>query len=545
MTYYFRQKPLVITTKLFLYALTTFGTGACTVLNKIDMPNIPIVGVGLKKLGNDAKQDVPVAETMCQLEKAWEYTPKVEAPDLWSRLLSGYKLPKIEHKRVDEHRQWYAKHPDYLGRVIDRGAPYLHYIVEQIEARDMPMEIALLPIVESAFDPFAYSRSRASGMWQFIPGTGKMLGLKQNWWYDGRRDITASTDAALTYLTQLNKRFNGDWTLALAAYNSGAGNVSKAIRKNVKRNKPTDFFSLDLPRETRYYVPKLLALAEIFKSPEEYGIPLSNIPNQPYFAKVDIETQLDLAQAAALAEIDMDSIYQLNPAFNRWATDPDGPHQLLVPIDKQQQFEENLSAMPVNERVVWQRYKIKNGDTLNKIAKKYRVSTSVLKQSNNMRGNRLRAGKSLMVPVAAAGSSHYVASVEERLKKNQARVDKSQKNARIDYTVKSGDSMWKIANRYGISTRSIARWNNMAPTDPIRPGQELAIWPKVSSIAPKTDPNKVVRKVSYRVRNGDSLYRIAQRFKLNIKDIQRWNDLQAQKYLQPGQSITLFVNVTN
>lgn len=543
MTYFFPQKPLAITTKLLLYTLTAFGSGACSIANKIDIPNIPLVSFKKQAKTSDTASLKPDA-VMCTLEKDWEYTPKVEAPDLWSRLLSGYKLPKSDNKRIAQHRKWYTRHPDYLGQVIEKGRPYLHYIVEQIEARDMPMEIALLPIVESAFDPFAYSRSRASGLWQFIPGTGKMLGLKQNWWYDGRRDVTASTDAALTYLTQLNERFNGDWSLALAAYNSGAGNVSKAIRKNAKKNKPTDFFSLQLPRETRYYVPKLLALAEIFQTPEKYNITINTIPNEPYFAKVNTETQLDLAQAAALADMDMDTMYQLNPGFNRWATDPDGPHHLLVPVDKQEQFITSLHNMPVNERVVWQRYEIQKGDTLTKIAKQYRVSTEMLKKSNNLRSHRLSIGKSLMVPVAAAKSRHYVASVDERLKRNQERIDKSQKNTRMNYTVKHGDSMWKIANRYGVSTRSIARWNNMAPTDPIRPGQELAIWPKIATIAPKTDINKVVRKVSYRVRDGDSLYRIAQRFKLNIKDIQRWNDLKKQKYLRPGQSITLFVNVT-
>jgi len=489
-----------------------------------------------------------VAEvSSCELDKPWAETPKVEVPDLWTRIVAGYTMGTIKHERIDKHRKWYAKHPDYLARVVDKGSPYLYYIVEQIEARGMPMEIALLPVVESAFDPFAYSRTRAAGMWQFMPGTGKMLGLKQNWWYDGRRDITRSTDAALTYLQQLHKRFNGDWLLALAAYNSGAGNVSKAIRRNTKAGKPTDFFSLGLPKETRYYVPKLIALAEIYKHPERFNIPVKPIPNEQHFVKVDIQAQIDLAQAAELADIDMDTLYQLNPAYNRWATDPAGPHTLLIPVGKEAHFTQKLAQVPLDERVVWERYTIKPGDSLSTIARKYKVSIQALKDANKMRGTILRAGKGLMVPVAAAGSEHYVASIDERLKKSQARAAKKNKNSRMDYKVKRGDNLWKIATRYGVSTRSIARWNDMAPTDPIRPGQVLAIWPKKKHRPnyASTGNNKTVRKVSYKVRSGDSLYRIAQKFSLNIKDIHQWNDLKKQKYLQPGQSLTLFVNVAH
>lgn len=229
---------------------------------------------------------------------------------------------------------WYARHQAYLDRVAERATPYLFHIVEEIERRGMPMELALLPIVESAFHPFAYSRSHASGIWQFIPGTGRNYGLKQNWWYDGRRDIVAATDAALRYLDKLNKEFHGNWLHALAAYNTGERNVGRAIKRNRKAGKQTDFWSLRLPRETRGYVPSLLAVAELLAEPEKYGITWQTIENKPYFTQVDIGGQLDLATAAGLADLSMDDLYTLNPAFNRWATAPDGPHHLLVPVGK-------------------------------------------------------------------------------------------------------------------------------------------------------------------------------------------------------------------
>jgi len=470
--------------------------------------------------------------------------PEPLPEDLWARIRLGYQLDKPMNKRVEQQLKWYAKHPEYMNRVAKRGERYLFHIVDEIEARGLPMELALLPIVESAFDPFAYSHGRASGIWQFIPGTGKMFGLKQNWWYDGRRDITASTDAALRYLDRLHKRFDDDWMLALASYNSGSGNVSKSMRKNRKKGKPTDFWNLALPRETEAYVPKLIALAILINNPEDYGLTLHSIPNKPYFAKVETHAQIDLAQAAELAELDMDAFYHLNPAFNRWATDPDGPHSLLVPIANEAIFTQKLSEIPKEERVTWERYTIRNGDSLSTIASQYDISVQSLKTINNIRGSTIRAGKTLMVPVATAGTDFYSQSLEQRLAHRQNMSGRSETGTRVNHKVTSGESLWTIAKHYNVSTRKIARWNNMAPKDPIHPGQKLAIW---TSTKPLQTPssNAVIRKVSYKVRQGDSLHRIADKFQLKVKDIMRWNQLNAAKYLQPGQSITLFVDVTH
>ncbi|MFL0799351.1 MAG: LysM peptidoglycan-binding domain-containing protein [Agarilytica sp.] len=461
--------------------------------------------------------------------------------DLWERLRKGYQIPKHSNRRIEMELNWYAKHPSYMKRVSERANRYLFHIVEAIEKRNMPMEIALLPIVESAFDPFAYSHGRASGMWQIVPGTGKMLGLKQNWWYDGRRDVLASTEAALTYLERHHKRFNGDWLLALASYNSGAGNVSKAIRKNKRLGKPTDFWNLDLPKETKAYVPRLLALSMLVGNPKKYNIALTPIFNKPYFAPVAIGSQIDLAQAAALADIDMDVLYHLNPGFNRWATDPHGPHELLVPADKAEAFAAKVASIPKGERVTWERYTIRNGDSLSTIAQKYKVSVASLRSINQLRGSSIRAGKTLMVPVATKSGKHYSFSVEERVAKRYASTAKREKGQKIDYIVQRGDSLWSIGKQYKVSPSKLAKWNSMAPRDPIKPGQKLKIWTKT---AQTTSKSGVIRKVSYRVRNGDSLARIAQKFSLRVNDILKWNQINKTKYLQPGQKLTLFVDVT-
>lgn len=448
----------------------------------------------------------------------------------------------VEDPRVTSQLNWYASHQSYINRVSQRASRYMFYIVDEIQKRDLPMELALLPVVESAFDPFAYSHGSASGMWQFIPSTGKMYGLKQNWWYDGRRDVAASTEAALTYLEQLNKMFKGDWLLALASYNSGPGTVMKAQKKNRNANLPTDFWHLDLPKETEAYVPKLIALAKLFQDPEAYGIELPIVDKKPFFAIVETGGQIDLAQAANLADMELSDLYILNPGFNRWATDPDGPHQLLVFADREQLFKENIANLPINQRLTWKRYEISNGDSLLAIAHKHDVTVDVIKDVNNINGNMIRAGDTLLIPVASQNDQYYSMSAENRLKVKQNSLAGTSKK-RIDYKVQSGDSFWDIAREFDVSVSSLAKWNNMAPKDVIRPGQNLVVWIDPASTSASLDSRQVVRKVGYVVRKGDSLYRIADKFNLKISDIQKWNQISS-KYLQPGDRLTLYVDVT-
>jgi len=468
--------------------------------------------------------------------------------DLWQHIRDKLKFDIPQNRRVIAQRNWYTKHPAYLDRVAKRAEPFMYYIVEQLEANDMPVEMTLLPIVESAFDPFAYSHGRASGMWQFVPGTGKRFGMKQNWWYDGRRDFIASTDGAIKYLKYLNKFFDGDWLLALAAYNSGEGRVRRAMKNNARKNMPTDFWSLDLPKETRAYVPKLLALADIIKRPEDFKLKLYQLENKSVISKVDIGSQLDLAKAAELADITLAELQRLNSGFNRWATDPKGPHYLVIPTNKLEKFKSGLAKLSKKDRLSWQRYKIKNGDSLSTIANKFSTSSDLIRQVNNIKGSQIRAGKHLLIPVAAKSLNSYILSQQQRLSKTKSKKQQGVKNI---HQVKSGDTLWDIGRAYKVSTRSIAKWNGMAPRDTIKPGQKLVIWQKSPSKVKFTQASyqsvekAVMRNINYRVRRGDSFARIADKFNVTIKDIEKWNGLSRKDYLQPGQMLKLSVDVTN
>jgi membrane-bound lytic murein transglycosylase D len=461
--------------------------------------------------------------------------------NLWVALRADFSLPRQpENQRIQVQRNWYIKHPNYIDRVAERAERYAWHIHQTLVERNMPAEIALLPIVESAYDPFAYSHGRAAGLWQFIPGTGKRFKLKQDWWYDGRRDVVDSTRAALDYLQYLHKHFNNDWLLALAAYNSGEGTVGKAVRKNRKAGKPTDFWSLKLPRETRDYVPKLIALAQLVKHPENYGVELPVLPNQAHFKIVDIGGQIDLAVAADLAGIKLDTLYRLNPGFNQWATSPDGPHRILVPAKSAATFRQAIAQLPPKQRVQWNRHKIKNGETLSHIAKRYHTSTEVLQAANQLNSSTIRVGKHLMVPVSSQSQEVYKLSAAQRLNRKQ---NASRKGVKTRHVVSNGDTLWDLSREYKVGVRSLASWNGMAPGDTLRVGQKLVIWTKQSGNK-NLHPGAKARAVYYTVRKGDSLARISSRFKVSVRDVQRWNGLSANKYLQPGQRLKLYVDVT-
>ena len=461
--------------------------------------------------------------------------------NLWVALRADFSLPRQPDKqRIQVQRNWYIKHPNYINRVSERAERYAWHIHQTLVERNMPAEIALLPIVESAYDPFAYSHGRAAGLWQFIPGTGKRFKLKQDWWYDGRRDVVDSTRAALDYLQYLHKHFNNDWLLALAAYNSGEGTVAKAVRKNHKAGKPTDFWSLKLPRETRAYVPKLIALAQLVKHPENYGVELPVLPNQAHFKIVDIGGQIDLAVAADLAGIKLDTLYRLNPGFNQWATSPDGPHRILVPANSAATFRQAIAQLPPKQRVQWNRHKIKNGETLSHIARRYHTSTEVLQAANQLNSSTIRVGKHLMVPVSSQSQEVYKLSAAQRLNRKQ---NASRKGVKTRHVVSNGDTLWDLSREYKVGVRSLASWNGMAPGDTLRVGQKLVIWTKQSGNK-NLHPGAKARAVYYTVRKGDSLARISSRFKVSVRDVQRWNGLSTNKYLQPGQRLKLYVDVT-
>jgi membrane-bound lytic murein transglycosylase D len=535
--------------KLFLPALFILSGCQSTLEsnNEVDLSNQNIADSVDINQALLADESIDVIHPIADVEFTLKEKPVNNVDNIWPRIQQQLTFAVPENKRLIAQRNWYVRHPSYLKRVAKRAEPFLYYIVDELEKNNVPIEIALLPVVESAFDPFAYSHGRASGMWQFVPGTGKRFGMKQNWWYDGRRDVVASTQGAIKYLKYLHKYFDGDWLLALAAYNSGEGRVKRAVQKNKRLNKPTDFWSLSLPKETKAYVPKLLALADIIKRPQDFGLTLYPISNKAVLTHVDIKSQLDLAKAAELSGLSLAELQRLNPGFNRWATDPDGPHKLLLPNHTVTKFEESLNKLSKNDRLAWQRYKIKQGDSLSTISKKFSTSISLIEEVNNIKKGKIRAGKHLLIPVAAKSLDNYVFSQQQRIAKKQS---KPQKGLKITHTVKSGDNLWDLGQKYKVNSRSIAKWNGFAPRDTLKLGQKLVIWQKNtsnnhSSLNVNNAENAIMRNITYKVRQGDSFARIADKFNVRISDIERWNNLSRNKYLQPGQRLKLSVDVTN
>jgi len=463
--------------------------------------------------------------------------------DLWNRARTRFVLERENRPQLSRETEWFARNQAYMDRVSDRARLYLHHIVTEVERRDLPGELAMLPVVESAYQPFAYSHARASGIWQFIPSTGRLYGLRYSWWYDGRRDVVESTRAALDYLEKLHAEFDGDWLLALAAYNSGEGNVRKAVRRNQRAGKPTDFWSLKLPRETRSYVPRLLAISAIVADPGAHGLALKPIPDKPYFAATELDGQIDLALAADMAKVTLEELYLLNPGFSRWATDPAGPHRLLLPVASVPDFEQRLADLPADERIRWHRHVIKSGDTLGTIAGKYRTSIAALKQANNLRGTTIREGRSLIVPMASRSLADYRLSADMRRTMRRAIPGSGNK---IIYRVRNGDSLWKIAQRFGVSVNKLARWNGLSKRSVLRPGKRLVIYRGVAPATPKVTKVATVKSAAvpagtsvHVVRRGDNLWTIAKRYRLSAAQLAEWNRIAGNALLQPGQTLTL------
>jgi membrane-bound lytic murein transglycosylase D len=472
--------------------------------------------------------------------------------DLWSHVRAGYQLneavPSIGEQRINGLIQRYSKHPKDIFQQTEQASLYLYHVVRELEKNNMPTELALLPFVESRFDPFAYSSGRASGLWQFIPGTATRFKMERNWWHDERRDVIKSTQAAIDYLQYLNRFFDGDWLLAIAAYNAGEGTVRRAIKRNKKAGKPTDYWSLPLPKQTQFYLPKLLAWSRIIAAPKNYNLKIASVADVPIFTSINVESQIDLATFADISGIPIKQVYALNPAFNRWATDPDAPHELLVPIEMAEGTIARLQSYPVKNRMQWQRYTVKPGDALSVIAERFGTNLSGIKKANKLNSSRIRVGQTLVIPKPSKQATFYKSSADQRLVTRQNTTKKKGRN-RVDYTTTPGDTLWSIGKTYAVKPAAIAHWNNMSERDVLRNKQKLVIWTTKavaeSNTQSRNKPNSEERKVLYTVKTGDNLSFIASRFSVGVNDIRQWNDIQAKKHLKPGQVLRLFVTVAD
>ena len=486
-------------------------------------------------------------------------SPTDNNDNLWSHIRHGYQLntkpqsntiPAIGEQRINGLITRYRKHPKDILQQTEQARLYLHHIVSELEKNNMPTELALIPFVESRFDPFAYSSGRASGLWQFIPGTGERFNMTQTWWHDERRDVIKSTQAAIDYFNYLHRFFDNDWLLAIAAYNAGEGTVKRAIKRNKKAGKATDFWSLPLPKQTQFYVPKLFAWARIIDTPERYALTLAPIQNAPVFTTIDIKSQIDLATFSEISNMNIDDVYALNPAYNRWATDPQAPHELLVPIEKADNILTSLQSYPIEKRMQWQRYTVKPNDALSLIAKRFNTNTRSIQKANKLASSRIRVGQTLLIPTASKQSDFYQQSAEQRLTVRQNTSKKKNKSKKVKHITQAGDTLWSIGKKYQVKPSSIAYWNNMSEKDVLKNKQALVIWQDNATQAQLTLNNSAndsaeKRKVLYTVKSGDNLSFIAQRFSVSTKDIREWNDKSLKKYLKPGQVLKLFVTVAN
>ena len=443
--------------------------------------------------------------------------------DIWERIRRELtiKIPDDQIAATSIYRERLYKNQSAVNRISKSGQRYLFHTLSRAQELDLPVELALLPFVESEFDPYAKSVDGATGIWQFMPATGKEWGLKSNWWYDGKKDVLASTEAALKFLSYLHQKFDEDWLLAMAAYNTGPSRVNRAIRKNKMQDKGIRFWDLDLPKETTAYVPKLLVLCELINNPKSFEVNLPSIANRPYFQRVKIPGQLDLMQAADLAGLKPETIYELNPGFNQWATDPSGPHYLLLPIGVSDRFMTQLESLDENDLVRWDRYKIRRGDSLSRIASRYKIEVAVLKEINGMDDDLIIAGKEIMVPRGSAWADKQ--SPREQL-----------------YVVLKGDTLWNISRKFKVSIEDLVLWNELNLEKPLQINQEIKIFSRYERIRQDL-PSRELRTMLYPVKSGDTISRIASKFEISPQKIQEWNEIEDVSKIFPGQVLKLFL----
>jgi len=460
-------------------------------------------------------------------------TPLAPEPpeDVWAVIRAGLALTREPEERIDEATSWFGEHPRLFEAIGPGAELYYAYLVAEVARRGLPMELALLPIVESTLNPYALSRSGAAGIWQLMPATAARYGVAIDWWYDGRRDPIDSTRAALDHLEYLHAQFEGDWILAMAAYNCGEGCVSRALRNpHAERGShgaadtapASRYWRLKLPRETRQYVPRILALARIVAKPDRYGFVLPAIDLEPAFQLASIDGQVDLGRIAKMTALDHEALFRLNPGLNRRATPPEGPHRLLVPRALASDFTEIMERYPAGER--WLQYQVRRGDTLGGIAARHHTSIAAIRANNTIKGTLIRAGQKLIIPVSASAT----------LTGNPLVATNAGPSGGREYIVAHGDTLWSISRRFDTSIQSLARANHIDRSVPLRIGQSLRVpdRPTARSATGKT--------IQYQVRRGDSLWQIANRFRVTVADIALWNGLDPTVHrLRPGDRLKL------
>jgi membrane-bound lytic murein transglycosylase D len=525
----------------FLLSIAALLLGACAHQPPAAPPRPPIVlPPAPTPADTPITPDTSATPGSVTMPHEWQHHNGEDYDDLFDRMRAGFAFDEVQEPAIDQQMAWFKNNPDYLDRTFGRGRRYMYYVITEVEARGMPLEFALLPVVESAYEPFAYSVSRASGLWQFIPGTGVRFGLKQDWWYDGRRDVLESTRAALDYLQALHDQFDGDWLLAIAAYNVGENTVQRELDYNRDHGKPADFWHLRLPEETRAYVPKLLALKRLMAEPQRYGLSIAAIPNEPYFAVIDTDSQIDLKVAAQLAGISYDDLVALNPGFNRWATDPDGPHRLLLPIDNADDFETALSTLGPEDRVRFASHEVTRGDTMASLVKEYGSSALVIAKLNDLKGAKLIPGQTLKIPQITGEASDKVLLAASRV--DRPETDVGRRGRQIVYHVRAGDTLNSVASSHGIPVSTLAELNHLGSKSRVVKGQRLVLRLGAGSHYREAHSASVSHRVVYTVRSGDTVASISEHFQVSVPQLKSWNGLNKNHPIRAGRRLVMYVD---
>lgn len=478
------------------------------------------------------ERDIIQAEGHALAKPTSQQKPSEPREEAWDELADRFYLIEPYKEKYQNYLTFYLNNPRHLERSSTRAKPYLHFILDEIRRRDMPYEIALLPIVESAFYPYARSHMQAVGLWQFIPSTGRIYGLNQNWWFDGRQDVYMSTHAALDFLQSLHQLNNGDWFLALASYNAGYGRIQQATArlKRADPNAEVNYWTIRpyLPRETRHYVPQLLAVSYLIKHREQYELAIESIPNTPYLTRVDNNRQIDINRVADSIGLSHELMKHLNPGYLKSITPPNGPHHIMVPISHQAKLEQQLASNQDLFNIRWHQHQIVRGDTLGGIAQRYRTSVAEIRRLNNLRGNIIREGRTLMIPVPAQGRTQLAATNTAATRTGtNASTGSSQP---LIHHVQRGESLSVIAQQYQVRTTDLASWNNLTTRSVLQIGQALEI----------RSP-QLGHSMQHTVRNGESLWLIARRYQVAVNDISRWNNLNPNTILRPGTNLTIWL----